>query len=87
MNEFNSLLKEKNFKKYFGEILGEKNKRIPKEFKKLAEKYPIIANKQFYFFTKLDSRKILEKNFPDTLMKLYHAGKPVNKFLIEGISK
>jgi uncharacterized protein (TIGR02453 family) len=86
LDKFDSLMKDKNFKKYFGKILGEQNKRIPKEFKEVAEIQPLIANKQFYFFTKLDSSKILAKNFADVLMKYYHAGKPMNKFLQEGMN-
>ena len=85
LKEFESLMKEKDFKKYFGKILGEQNKRIPKEFQEVAVKQPLIANKQFYFFAQLDSSKILAKNFADVLMKHYYAGKPMNKFLQAGM--
>ncbi len=81
LDEFNSLLKEKNFKKYFGTIRGEQNKRIPKEFIEISERQPLIANKQFYYFTELNPTKILSKSLSSTLMKFYHTGKPMNLFL------
>jgi uncharacterized protein (TIGR02453 family) len=81
LNEFNSLLKDKNFKKYYKTIRGEQNKRIPKEYNDIFEKQPLIANKQFYYFTELDPAKILSKNLTDNLMKFYYAAKPMNSFL------
>ena len=85
LNEFKKLQKEGNFKKKFGSLLGEQNKRIPKEFKKAAEIEPLVANKQFYYRADLSAKKILSNNLIDTIMKLYAVGKPVNKFLINGM--
>ncbi|MEN8193624.1 MAG: DUF2461 domain-containing protein [Bacteroidota bacterium] len=85
LNQFQKLLKENNFKNKFGGLLGELNKRIPKEFKEVAEKEPLIANKQFYFVAELDSKKITSNTLMTTIMKLYEIGKPVNQFLIEGV--
>ncbi len=66
LDEFNRLLNDKNFKKHFGTIRGEQNKRISKEFADALDKQPLIANKQFYFFSELESNKILAKNLPET---------------------
>lgn len=85
LNQFQKLLKEKNFKNKFRVLRGEQNKRIPKEFKETVEKEPLIMNKQFYFMTELDSKKITSTSLIDNLMKLYQIGKPVNNFLIKGI--
>jgi uncharacterized protein (TIGR02453 family) len=87
LKKFDNLINDKEFKKRFGKVIGEQNKRILKEFQEVALKQPLIANKQFYFFAELDGSKILAKNLPDTLMKLYRAGKPLNKFLLEGMRK
>lgn len=81
LDEFESLIKEKNFKKYFGIVRGEQNKRIPKIFNEVAEVQPLIANKQFYYFTELEPQKIISKNLTNTLMKFYLVAKPMNSFL------
>lgn len=85
LDEFRKLQNDKKFKKEFGTLLGEQNKRIPKEFKDIAETEPLIANKQFYYSTELSPKKLLSNTLMDTIMKLYFAGKPVNQFLVKGI--
>lgn len=81
LGEFEKLLKDRAFKRYFGTIRGEQNKRIPKEFNEVLERQPLISNKQFYFFTELASERILSKNLSNDLMKYYFAAKPTNNFL------
>jgi len=77
---FSSVLSAKEFKTKFGEIHGEQNKRIPAEFQVAAEKQPLIFNKGFYYFAKLDAKLLLDENLTDIFMDYYHAGKPVNEF-------
>ena len=86
LSEFHALLKEKKFKTTFGTILGEQNKRVPKEFKEFLEIEPLIANKQFYYFTEIDKEKLFAKNLISTLMKLYKIGRPLNEFLKIGMN-
>lgn len=86
LNEFQTILKERKFKTAFGNILGEQHKRVPKDFKELVEIEPLIANKQFYFFTEIDKKKLLSKNLISKLMKLYKIGKPINDFLMIGMN-
>lgn len=45
---FHSIIDQKIFKQKFSKLLGEKNKRIPSEFRELCKIEPLIANKQFY---------------------------------------
>jgi len=85
LDEFKKLQNESKFKKKFGTILGEQNKRIPKEFKEVAEIEPLIANKQFYYRVDLSTKKVLSNTLIDSLMKLYAVGKPINQFLVNGI--
>ena len=85
LDEFNDLLKEKDFKKYFGTIHGEQNKILPAEFKEIAKTQPLIANKQFYYFGKLPQNKILSKTLTKDLMKYYFAAQPMSKFLQEAL--
>jgi uncharacterized protein (DUF2461 family) len=87
LKEFEKLLTDKNFKKHFKTVRGESNKRIPKEFLDAYEQQPLIANKQFYYFAELSGDKITAKNLPQTLMKFYHAAKPINSFFSRALSQ
>jgi uncharacterized protein (TIGR02453 family) len=74
--------KGKAFVELFGELQGEKNVRLPKEFADAAERFPLIANKQFYYFAEYDDPKILLRNdLPSFVMRHYRAGQKVNDFL------
>jgi len=86
LSEFHALLKEKKFKTTFGTILGEQNKRVPKEFKELLEVEPLIANKQFYYFTEINKEELYSKNLVSTLMRFYKVGRPLNEFLKIGMN-
>lgn len=80
-SEFNKLITDADFVKRFGEIRGEKNKVLPKEFKAAAEKQPLIFNKQFYFFAELPPETILRDDFADIIMEYFHASNPMREFL------
>ncbi|GBD90223.1 hypothetical protein BMS3Abin04_00940 [bacterium BMS3Abin04] len=81
LDEFNILINDKSFKRNFGEIRGEKNKRLPTEFREVVKLQPLIANKQFYYYKEMEPKNILNKDLPDKLMKLYSVVKPLNEFL------
>src|SRR5690606_5315255 len=78
---FSTAYNDKAFKEKFGKIQGEQNKRIPTELQTVADKEPLIANKQFYYSTSLKSDIITSDKLPDKLMEYYFAGKKVNDFL------
>ena len=80
-DELNALLASKEFVKTFGELRGEKNKVLPKEFKEAAENQPLIYNKQFYFFASLPPETILQENFADVVMKHFEASEPMRNYL------
>lgn len=83
--EFTALLADKSFRKYYGEVRGEQNKVLPKEFKAAALHQPLIANKQFYFWAELSSNLLTRKDLADRLMKYYAAGRPLSDFLKRAI--
>jgi len=85
LDQFNKVIQQKLFKETFGEILGEKNKRVPPEFHPLLDKQPLIANKQFYYGTEIPAKYITEDQLPDILMSHWYAGNPVRKFLLEAL--
>ena len=45
--QFNALINDSKFKQTYGEVLGDKHKRLPKEFQEATEKQPLIYNKGF----------------------------------------
>ncbi|MFA3782274.1 DUF2461 domain-containing protein [Melioribacteraceae bacterium 4301-Me] len=84
---FEKIINSKEFKtKFGGKVLGEKSKRLPKEFEKYASKQPLIFNKQFYFGSELSNTYILKEDLPDILMDYFLAGKPFNDFLREALN-
>ncbi len=85
--KFKKLYSDATFKNVFGEILGEKNKVIPKELKEAAEKEPLIYNKQWYFYKQFDAEVVLSENLDQLILDCYKAGQPVEKFFNELIKR
>lgn len=85
LNDFSAAYKDKKFIEKFGSILGEQHKRLPDEFKSVAEKEPLIANKQFYFAAELKPNVLTNNKLPDMLMDHYLSAKKLNEFLIKGL--
>lgn len=79
--EFNKLINGKAFKARFGEIQGEKNKRLPPEFAEIAEVQPLIANKQFYYYTNLDPKLLTSDRLIDNFFEAYEESREVRNFL------
>jgi uncharacterized protein (DUF2461 family) len=86
MDEFDALVKDKNFKANFNEILGEKNKVIPSEFKEDAEKQALLYNKGFYFMKDLPADLIYQENVVETLSKIMKTAVPFNNFIRRALS-
>lgn len=81
MNDFNDLINAPKFVKTFGEIQGEKAKRIPKELKKKAEEQPLIFNKSLYYSATEPPETVLSDNLLDITMQYYYDNKPMQQFL------
>lgn len=80
--EVKQLREDKKFQAIYKEIQGEKNKRIPKEFKEAVLLEPLIANKQFYFMAQYeeDETLLLKDNLMDWVLEHYEAGMAWNGF-------
>jgi len=81
IEEYYELINHKDFKNTFGNIKGEKNKRIPKEFQEFAKSNDVISNKQFYYTSEIDQKIITSDDLLTVLMERYYIGKPVKDFL------
>ncbi len=85
-DEFTSLVEDNTFKKRFGEVKGERNKRLPMEFQEAAQTQPLIANKHFYYMATLEPKHITSPKLPDMLMEYYQTGHPLNAFFKRAIN-
>lgn len=84
---FQKVVNDKEFIKNFGGILGDKNKIVPKEFKEVLEKEPLIANKQFYFFKKYEPKQLLSETLVVDFMTDYQIAKPVMEFFKDALEE
>lgn len=79
------LAADKTFTQTFGEVRGEKNKIVPKEFKEVAEKLPLVYNKQFYWLTEFKPEEILKGNLLETTLNVYKANKSMMDYFAEAM--
>lgn len=82
---FVTVLNDKEFSKNFSEIQGEKSKRIPKEFKEIGEKEPLIWNKQWYYYKHMSPELITGDQLLSELLRLEKIARPVKDFLTQAI--
>lgn len=85
-DELDRLLADPKFKQHFGELRGEKNKVLPKEFKAAAEKQPYLFNKQFYFFASMPPETILQDDLLQIVMQHFDASGPMRDYLTKAIA-
>lgn len=76
---------DSEFKKWYGEVRGEKAKRLPKELAIAAEKEPLILNKQWYYFHQMSADKTTDPRLIQTIMDCYRAGNSMAKFLAKAL--
>ncbi len=85
LDEFNKVITAKKFKDTFGEIHGEKNKKLPKEFQATAEQQPLLFNKAFYYFAKMAPETVTDPKLADLFMQQYKTSEPVKDFLTQAL--
>lgn len=70
------------FKSLLGELRGDKNKILPKEFKETMGIQPLIANKSFHYVAEYqDPSILLRDDLPEWIMSHYHAGLDLVNYL------
>ena len=84
--EFNSLISDKSFTKIFGEVQGDKNKRLTSPFKELVNEQPLIANKNFYWYFKLKPGYLTHEQLIAELVANYKKAMPLNRFFEEALA-
>ncbi len=79
---FTRIINDPSFKDYFGELKGERAKRLEPDFKVLMEKMPYMANKQFYAMCEIPLKDYIdsEKLLP-LLIANFKCISPLNHYL------
>ncbi len=81
LEEFNSILNNKDFKKYFGEIEGEKLKRPPADYPADHPAIELLKQKSFLAAHKPSDAQVLADDFLAHCGKVFEALSPFDRFL------
>jgi len=81
---FRKILDAKKFHDTFGELKGERNKIIPKEFREVGETVPEIYNKSFHYWKEMSGQKyVTAKDLDKVLVDNFKVAGKFNDWLIE----
>ncbi|MBL7938036.1 MAG: DUF2461 domain-containing protein [Flavobacteriales bacterium] len=78
---FRKVIEGRAFTSRFDGVKGEVNKVLPPEFKAIAAKEPLVANKQFYVGAERPAKLVTDPKLMDELMDHYLAMCPFNAWL------
>lgn len=87
LKEFSAIISDPDFKKQFGEVLGEKQKRLDIKFKNASEKQPLLFNKQFYIHHEFPEKKAMGSGIVEYLLKLHQSAHAYGEFLQVALDK
>jgi hypothetical protein len=87
LSTFQKLYASKEFKALFGEIHGEKNKKLDKVFQEAAAQEPLLFNKQFYFYSTFEAETLLKPELDQIMLGCYHTGRPIELFFNQFIQR
>jgi len=79
--DFSKTVNHKDFKQYFGGVLGEKNKILPPHLKEAAAQQPLIFNKQFYVQHSMEAEDTLAGDLAGKITRVWQVSIPFAKML------
>ncbi|MCP4522397.1 MAG: DUF2461 domain-containing protein [Cytophagales bacterium] len=83
LDTFHEIITKNDFVEKFGDIKGERLRRIPKDLKNIAETQPLITNKSFYVYAEFSPDLLFDEEFLDIALDHFITVKPFNQFLID----
>lgn len=86
MDKFLSIIENKNFKKYFGNIEGEKTSRIPKGFPENTKGAEYLKYKSFTVIHTIKPDLLLKKEIIKHILSIFTNMTPLNHFLNTALS-
>ncbi|HNW97016.1 MAG TPA: DUF2461 domain-containing protein [Bacteroidales bacterium] len=81
LDTFISIIENKNFKKYFGTIEGEKTSRVPKDFPKDYKGAEWLKYKSYSVLYPMKPELLAEKELMKTVLGVFSQLTPLNHFL------
>lgn len=85
-DRFQKIIVGPEFVRYYGHVLGEKNKKLAPEFAAFLDRIPEIANKQFYYLSEMPAETLLKPDLVPHLTAMARAALPFNHFLKEALT-
>ena len=82
-DELRAILSDDTFKKYFGELEGEKVKTAPKGYKKDHPAIDLLRYKQFLVHHRFTDEQVMSPNFAGELSKVFQAIRPFFNYMSE----
>lgn len=86
LKAFNTIVEADDFKEMFGSVQGDRNKKIDAAYAEAIKVQPLILNKQWYHFVKLDPQTILRPELMETTLKHFQTALPLQNFLIDALN-
>lgn len=80
-DEFTGIITAPDFKKYFGQLEGEKLKRAPKGFNPDEKHIELLKHKSYLAMHYLNQDDIFKAPFPNHMLEVFRAMKPLNDFI------
>ncbi|MEM9833898.1 MAG: DUF2461 domain-containing protein [Bacteroidota bacterium] len=81
-DEFLAIINFPSFKNIFGELQGERAKRLDLAFQDTLNETPYVANKQFYVMQQMDLQPFLNSdNLREVVIQYFKEVNPLNRFL------
>jgi uncharacterized protein (TIGR02453 family) len=77
---FYELINQAEFKSVFGEIKGEKNKRIESEFSEESKVIPELFFKQFFYEKELPKKVLYSENLIEEIITIYATALSLNRY-------
>lgn len=85
LDDFQAITSSPEFVSAFGEVKGEKGKKISSDLMGLAEREPLLYNRSFYVWSAHSPETVLRNDLPDFIMKLIRTAWPFNEFLARAL--
>lgn len=79
--EFREIIQAPDFKKYFGELGGDKLKKAPKGYSPDDENIELLKHKSYIAMHYVSNEEVMAKAFPEKMTKVMLAMKPMNDFI------
>lgn len=82
-DEFREIIRDKNFKEYFGELQGNQLKTSPRGYAKDHPAVDLLRYKQFIVIHKFTDKQVVSQNFVDEMVKVFKIIRPFFNYMSE----